>query len=164
MSIMQNALGGAFTETWTPGTTIGAVPPFEVGTRMKGADGSEWVYVQASGAITGEGYAVVIDRDFQAAMVTNTNGLRGLPIGIAGTDFADNDYGWVQVYGACNIQVAASCAANVETTTTTTAGQLDDAAGTGTKEILGLVLTTARGGTAGTAAGFITYPSVYVTN
>lgn len=164
MSIMQNAVGGRFTETFTPGTTLNVQPPFELGTRMRGADGSEWVYVQASGAITGAGYAVVIDQTFQAAMVTNTNGLRGLPIGIPGAAFADNDYGWVQIFGACSIRVAASCAANVETTTTTTAGQLDDAAGTGTKEILGLVLTTANGGSAGNAPGFIVYPTVYVTN
>lgn len=163
MSIMQNAIGPEFGVTFTAGSVF-VNPPFELGTRMKGADGSEWVYVQASGAITGEGYAVVIDRAYQAAMVTNTNGLRGMAIGIPLVAFADDAYGWVQVYGACNIQVAASCAANVETTTTTTAGQLDDAAGAGTKEILGLVLTTARGGSAGTAPGFVSYPTVYVTN
>lgn len=157
MSIDQNAAGANFTSTT-------ASPTFGVGTRMRGADGSEWVYVQASGAITGAGYAVVIDEDFQAAMATNATALRGLSIGIAGTAFADDEYGWVQIYGVCDIQVAASCAANAAITSTTTAGQLDDAAGTGTKNILGLVLTTARAASAGTAPGVLSYPTVYTTN
>jgi hypothetical protein len=155
--IGQNAIGADFVTTTT-------VPHFALGTRMKGPDGSDWVYVRASGAVTGPGFAVVLTRTFGAAMVTNTNGLRGLAIGIPAVAFAANEYGWVQVYGACDIRVAASCAANVETTTTTTAGELDDAAGAGTKEILGLVLTTAREASAGLAPGFISYPTVYVTN
>jgi hypothetical protein len=163
MSIMQNALGGAFTETFTAGA-VRRTPPFELGTVMKGDNGTEFIYVQANGAITGPGYAVVIDRTFQATMITNANGLRGMAVGIAPVAFLDNDFGWVQVYGPCDIRVAASCAANVETTTTTTAGELDDAAGTGTKEILGLALTTARAASAGNAPGFIAYPTVYVTN
>ena len=157
MSIDQNAAGANFTSTT-------ASPTFGVGTRIRGANGSEWVYVQAAGAITGAGRAVVIDEDFQAAMVTTANALRGLSIGIAAAAFADDDYGWVQIYGVCDIQVAASCAANVGIAATATAGQLDDAVGTGTKNILGLVLTTARAASAGTAPGVLSYPTVYTTN
>jgi len=70
----------------------------------------------------------------------------------------------VQVNGTCNIRVAASCAANAVVTSTTTAGQLDDAAGTGTKTISGMALTTANGGSAGNAEGVITFPTVGATN
>lgn len=159
MSIGQNAIGAEFGVTST-------TPKFKLGTVMKGTGDNEWMYVRAAGAITGAGYVVVIDpaASFDAAMVTTTNGLRGLPVGVAGVAFADNEYGWVQIKGACVVRVAASCAANVEITTTATAGELDDAAGVGTKEILGATLTTARGGTAGTAAGYLSYPMVYATN
>lgn len=162
MTIGQNAIGPEFLETST-------TPRFRLGTVIKGAGDEEWMYVRANGAITGAGFVVVIDPNaagnpYDAAMVTNTNGLRGLPVGVAGVAFADNAFGWVQVKGSAQIRVAASCAANVELTTTTTAGELDDAAGVGTKEILGIVLTTARAASAGNAPGYILNPSVYVTN
>ena len=159
MTIGQNAIGARFLETST-----GA--EFALGTVMKGDGDAEWMYVRAAGAITGEGYAVAIDpaASYDAAMITNAVGLRGLPVGVPGVAFADNDYGWVQIKGACNIQVAASCAANAEIATTTTAGQLDDAAGAGTKEVLGLTLTSARAASAGLAPGYLLYPLVYVTN
>lgn len=164
MTIGQNAIGANFLSPETLGTAVNNFPDFELGTRMKGAGGSEWVYVQANGAITGAGYVVVIDEAWQAAMATNTTAVYGQQIGVPGAAFADDDYGWVQVLGTCNIRVAASCAANALITSTTTAGQLDDAAGTGTKTIVGATLTTANGGSAAVAEGVITYPTVGATN
>lgn len=164
MTIGQNAIGAKFTEALTLGTAINVFPEHELGTRMRGANGSEWVYVQASGAITGAGYVVVIDEAWQAAMATNTTAVYGQQIGVAGVAFADNDYGWVQVFGTASIRVAASCAANAVITSTTTAGELDDAAGVGTKTLVGAVLTTANGGAAANAEGVLTYPTVGATN
>lgn len=157
MTIQQNAIGADFTTTKT-------TAQFDVGTHMKGNDGAEWVYVQANGAITAAGYVAAITEAFQAAMATNTVAGYGNIIGVAGVAFADNDYGWLQIKGPASIRVAASCAANVAITTTTTAGQLDDAAGTGTKTITGIALTTANGGSAGTAAGVLNYPVTAGTN
>lgn len=157
MTIQANAIGAQFLE-------VSAAPKFKLGTHMKGDNGAEWMYIRANGAIASAGQVVVIDVNRDASLITNTNGLRGMAVGVVGVAAADNDYLWVQIKGLCVVQVAASCAANVEITTTTTAGELDDAAGTGTKEILGITLTTARGGTAGTAAGVLNYPMVYVTN
>jgi hypothetical protein len=161
MTIGQNAIGPEFLETTT-------LPKFRLGTVMKGAGDAEWMYVRAAGAITGAGYVVVINpvdatNPYDAAMIDNTVGLRGLPVGVAPVAFVDNAYGWVQVKGTCQIRTAIA-SANVEMATTTTAGELDDAAGAGTKEILGLVLTTARAGSAGNTTGYISYPTVYVTN
>lgn len=164
MSIGQNAIGANFLTPETLGTAVNVYPDWELGTRVKGANGSEWVYVQASGAITGAGYVVVIDEAWQAAMATNAAAVYGQQIGVAGAAFADDDYGWVQVFGTCDIRVAASCAANAVITSTTTAGELDDAAGAGTKTINGAVLTTANGGAAGNAEGVLTYPTVGATN
>lgn len=155
----MSTLLGANTATPT------AAREFTLGTRhCPGDDGSEWLYVQASGAITGAGYVVTISEAYQAAMASNSAADRGDLVGVAPAAFADDEYGWVQVKGPCNIRVAASCAANVIITTTTTAGQLDDAAGAGTKTIEGAVLTTAAGGSAGNAAGILNYPAVGVTN
>jgi hypothetical protein len=157
MTIGQNAIGYEFATTHT-------AKRVDLGTRAKGADGKEYVYVQASGAITGAGYVVVIDEVHQAAHATNTTAVYGQQVGVAPVAFADNDYGWVQVFGTADIRVAASCAANAVITSTTTAGQLDDAAGVGTKTIVGAALTTANGGSAANAEGVLTYPTVGATN
>lgn len=148
MTIGQNAIGPEFLE-------VSAAPKFRLGTTLKGAADEEWMYVRAAGAITGAGYVVAIDAaaSYDAAMITNAVGLRGMPVGVPGAVFADNDYGWVQVKGVAQIRVANLCAANVEITTTTTAGVLDDAAGAGTKDIAGIVLTTARADSVGNAPG-----------
>jgi len=134
---------------------------FALGTLGQDNEGNVYVYCQASGAITGEGYACFIDESFQAALLSTSNDDFGDRVGIAPVAFADNEYGWVQVYGICNIQVAASAAANAVLMTTATAGQLDDTA-TGVS-VAGAILTTARGGTAGTAAGFINWPTIGAT-
>ena len=154
MSITQNAVGAAF-------TTPEAAPTFRPGTTMKGEDGSEFIYVQANGAITGPGYVVGVDEDLQATMLaTAAGGAFGDMVAVAPVAFADDEYGWVQIKGPCQVQVAASCAANVVLAATATAGQIDDAVG---KTINGLVLTTAREASAGLAPGYANYPVVGAT-
>lgn len=94
---------------------------------------------------------------------TNSATTIGQACGVAQVAFADDDYGWLQIYGVTNVQVSASAAANVALNSTATDGQLDDDATTGAEVIDGIVLTTARGGTAGTAPGYLQYPRVGAT-
>lgn len=144
-------------------TSADTDPKFDVGQRMIANDGSEYVYVQASGAIASAGQALTIDETFQAALLSTANDAGGEMVGIAAAALADNEYGWAQVKGVCDIQVAASAAADVALNTTGTAGQLDDDGTAGSFDVIGLKLTTARGGTAGTAAGLLTYPTLAFT-
>lgn len=136
---------------------------FGLGDRYVSHDGKEYVYVQASGAITGAGYVVTIDETYQAAMLSTSNDAGGDLVGVASAAFADDDYGWVQVKGPANIRVAASAAANAALNSTATAGQIDDDGTAGSFDVAGLVLTTANGASAGTAAGVLNYPSVATT-
>lgn len=131
---------------------------FGLGDRTTDSVGKEYVYVQADGAITAAGYVVVIDENYQAAMLSTSNDARGDLVGVAPAAFADNEYGWVQVKGPCVIRVAASCAANARINTTATAGQLDDDGTSGAFPVQGAYLTTANGGSAATAAGILNYP------
>ncbi len=166
----SNTAGINFAHTFTPPAAgaynYGALPPVALGHVADGTDGSKWVYVFfGSGGVTGLGYVVVIDEDFGAVMMSNSVGGMGDKIAVAPVAAAAGDYGWVQVYGTCDsIRVAASCAANVVITSTTNAGELDDAAGTGTKNLTGIVLTTARSATAGLAPGELNFPVVGTTN
>ena len=157
MAFEMNYPVGADVETWT------ASAEFGLGTIGVGADGSEWVYVVDSGSgVTGEGYALVIDEDWSATM-TSLALTYGDMIGIAKAAGTASYYGWAQRKGVCNIRVAASCGANADLNATSTVGQIDDDNESGSENITGLILTTANGGSAGTAPGLIHYPTVSAT-
>jgi len=153
MTIGQNATGAAFNVTTT-------APTFEIGTMMWGI-GKCYVYVQASGAITGDGYVVTIDEAFQAAMLTSSNDALGDKIGVVDVAFADDEYGWAQVYGPCGIRTEQDAAANGRLAATADAGQVDDAGATGTLYIEGMVLGTATGGAdAVNTTGSLNWPAI----
>lgn len=129
------------------------------------AGAKAYIYVQANGAITGDGYVCDIDvSTFDAAMSTTTTTAPGTgagkPVGIARVAFADNEYGWLQIYGVGVVRVAASAAAYTNLNSTATAGQIDDDATAGAEVIDGVILDTANGGAAGTVAGFLNWPKV----
>lgn len=136
-------------------------PDFEVGTHAFGARGTEWVYVKyGTGGSTGLGFVMVYNELFVATMLTLTNDLIGQHIGVSPAAALIDNYGWLQVAGACDaIQVLASCAANVDLNSTATAGAIDDAGATGFK-ISGIELTTARAASQGNAPGMLNYPVI----
>lgn len=166
-------MGVNFAEVYNP-PAIGAYnygtsnPAFDVGTLGEGKDGSKWIYVKVGvGGLTTGGFVAVYDEDFLAVMMSNTPGAIGDKVGVFGgsSSAVANDYCWLQVYGTCDqIQVAASCAANVPLASTTTAGVVDDAVATPTKNILGMWLTTARAASQGVAPGVLNWPTVGTTN
>lgn len=147
-------------DTGTTSTSSGG----ELGSRYTKDDGTEWMYVHANGAISA-GDVVLIDESFEADSIDTTNSASGFgqPCGVASVAFADNEYGWVQIYGVCSaIGVLDAAAANVAINTTATAGKLDDDATAGAEVVTGIVLTTAEG-TGLTAPGFLNYPIVGAT-
>jgi len=130
---------------------------FGLGDRHIDQLGNEYVFIQAgSGGITAN-FVATIDEAYGAVMLSTSNDARGDLIGVAPSTIAANSYGWLQVKGVCNIQVAASCAANARLNTTATAGQLDDDGTAGAFTCDGIFLTTARGAGAGTAPGILNY-------
>lgn len=142
-------------------TRVDTLPAFEVGTVVRGNNSSEWTYCKASGAIASAGQVVLIDETWAAALISTTNSATGFGqrCGVAPGAIADGSYGWIQTGGVCAaIQVAASCAANVALNSTGTAGQIDDDATAGAEVVSGIVLTTARSASAGTAPGVIFNP------
>lgn len=114
--------------------------------------GKKWVYVQANGAIS-QYDVVAIDETGQAAAATKALLDVSHKVGVAAAAFADNEYGWVQVYGPCTINVKASCAADAVLYSSATAGHLDDDATSQTK-VSGIVLTASRAASDGSAAAF----------
>ena len=77
------------------------------------------------------------------------------------TAVTSGEYAWVQLTGTCTINVLASAAANVILYSSATAGSLDDTATSHTR-VDGIKLSTARGGTAGSAPAIASYPKSFV--
>lgn len=168
-------LGVNFTALLHPSTTgypyAPDVPQFAVGTQVTGSDGSVWVRVKfGTGGCTAAGYVCTFDTTFTAVMMSNSVGALGDKIGVAGISAAAvaNDYGWLQVYGYCqSIFVATLAVANaaLASTSSGTAGILDDATGTGTKNISGIFTTvTNAGGSAAGEPGELNWPVIGSTN
>jgi hypothetical protein len=114
-----------------------------LGTRRSGTDGTEWIYVQASGVIS-QYFAVGIDENYQAASLSNTTAAGSPLVGFAQIAFADDDYGWIALKGSnISVRTRASCAADVLLYTTASAGRLDDTVGGSGIAIPGVVLVVA---------------------
>ena len=99
--------------------------------------GGLWCYVQANGAIT-DNRLVMIAAGFQARDVDSADLVHGTRLGASLVHFADNDYGWLQIWGTGSVAGGAAVAANLALTLdATAAGRVIGAAATG-PQILGL--------------------------
>jgi len=128
---------------------------FALGTQVELTGGGKAVYIKATAAITGEGYAAIVDKDFNAAMVSTVNavGRRGDLVGFAQAAIPLNGFGWLVYEGATKVWVAATAAGHIELNVTAVPGQLDDDA-TATRQVIdGVVLTVANGGAAALVEG-----------
>jgi hypothetical protein len=157
-------VGASLTETFTA-LQLEQGKGAGVGDIVSDSQGNSYVFVQFLGAVT-PNFLVAIKAANTALAVTNTVALRGERVGVyVGSPAAANgDYGWVQIYGTVDVQVTASCAANAPLATTTTGGQISDASGVGTKQLPGIVLTTARAASIGLAPALLVHPTVGSTN
>ena len=136
-----------------------------VGDRLESHDGNVYVYVQASGAIT-QYDVVIMDEDWTAVRASTTTSASafGQKCGVVQATLADDEYGWVLVYGTGNFRVKSSGVINAALNTTGSAGVLDDDGTTGSETINDIYLTTA--GSTGTTnkEGILNFPTVGTTN
>lgn len=161
---MANVVMGAFPGDVLTAAELEAGRGFGLGDRYVDHAGREFVFVTfGTGGATGAGYVVSIDANFSAVMTTNAVSLFGQQVGIAQAAAAAGEFGWVQIYGNAQVWTDVAVVA-VRMQTTTTAGQIDDASGAGTKQIPGLSLTAARVSTAGLAPAILAYPTIGATN
>lgn len=123
-------------------TATSASPVFGLGQVAEGSDGSKWLYVKASGAIT-QYMWVGITTAWVAAAGTKAMLDDGYKVGFAQVAFADTEYGWVCIKGgnsAVFVKAKNSCLPNVDLYSSGTAGFVDDTSASQTL-INGLVLT-----------------------
>lgn len=138
---------------------------FSPGDVAEDYQGRQYRYVKASSNI-GQFDVVTIDPATfltTVAPLGTANDARGNYVGVAPVAIASGSYGWLQIFGACTMNVLASAVANVRLNTTATAGSPDDDGTASSMAIDGLYLTTTRGSTAGSAPGVLNFPAVGVT-
>lgn len=133
-------------------TTNGENAKFQLGTKIQGPDGTEYIYVQAAEAITTaitSPNAVAIDEDYQASLMTTALALNNYELGFApiGSGIAlipDNSFFWARVNGSTfNARVSASAAADTYLRTTITAGRLGTASTASAVVFYGVVIVVA---------------------
>lgn len=133
--------------------TISTVEEVPVGTRMKGTDGSEFIYLKGV-ASTAAGSWVSFDEDFATTLLAgNAVG----PVAIAMAACVADRYGWYQIYGVNTIAATDTVAADKALYIDGTAGRADDATVTGDL-IVGAHSMTAD--TSNVATVFLSYPHV----
>lgn len=149
---MSNIIGGNTTFTTTDAK-------FGVGDLYTDQEGKVWVYVKASASI-GQYDVATFDETFNTTVagVSTSNDARGDKIGVAAVNFASSDYGFLQIYGPCTMNVKASVPANTRLNTTATAGYPDASGTSGSFQLEGIYLTAARTASDGSAAGILNYP------
>lgn len=132
---------------------------FAEGNRGVTSNGKEFVFVKASASI-GQYDVVTFDETWNTtvAPVSTSNDARGDKIGVAAANIASGEYGWLQVYGPCTMNVKASAVANTRLNTTATAGYPDDDGTSGAFQLEGIYLTATRTASDGSAAGILNYP------
>lgn len=171
-----NTIGIDITAIWSSASNTGTYmegvtpyAPFDAGMIAYGLNGAIAAYCKiGTGGITGVGYAgVVLLGDYtNVVMMSNSVGSLQDKVGIflgVGAAIA-GDYGWFQFYGSCpSIRTNAAVAVSTAMASTSTAGALDDATTTGTKNITNIVLTTAAT-TGGLSPGQLNWPVISTTN
>jgi hypothetical protein len=149
-------------------------PSFKVGTMGSISDAvtgnvKDFMYVKSTTGITDVGYVGIVNPVlFDASMLTSTNGAAGagvgFPLGVASCPIVAGGWGWLQVYGSCQLRTSAATALGTQLNTTATAGALSaTATATSTTQVSGMTLTVAAGAAALTA-GYITYPTAFEVN
>lgn len=143
----------------TPGTsTAGRGAEYKLGQLGQKHDGSIWMYVQATEAIS-QYMAVGVQEGGQASKLTSALALVSYSIGFAQVAFAQYDFGWVLVDGAglndYKIGVLSACDSDVDLNTSATAGYLDDTYTTFVP-LVGVMIATTLASTGGATAVFQT--------
>lgn len=126
--VTDGRIGIDLTATTAGTTTDGAGAKYRLGGRVIANDASEWVYVQASGAIDINAL-VLVDETFQAAMCTTTlateaSGSSGNFLAFAQIAIADNGFAWVATKGVLVGRGLAGTIADRGLYTTASAGKM----------------------------------------
>ena len=148
------------------GASDGATALFAVGSRVRGDDATEWIYVQANVALT-TGQCVYLNQTFTAQLANVTNAITGNVLAFSQGVFAASDFGWVARKGTPiyvlisgvstvggELSVSASDSGTLSAAVSTTSGPITIS---GTLAGISVIEATATA-TARAVPSFVTYP------
>ena len=141
-------------------TIVDESPGFKTGCTLFDDDGNAWTYIGSSEELTAH-YCVMYRQDLKGQLVTTVRcnawdkaHNAGWPL----VTIPSGSYGWVQVFGIGLIRVSAGIAHGAFPYTTSTEGELDDAASGNQR--LRRVMTTETGPTSdGFALALMSWPA-----
>ncbi len=141
---------------------LGGGKGFSVGNRHEGADGKNYVFVQANSAVAAFNIASLDSATGVITALQTSTSAASEELCVPQFTMASGDYGWAQVRGACKVKVLGLAAKSVTLYSTSTAGSLDDATGSN-YEIRGVqILSTNPSSTATAMSAFISWPKVRI--
>jgi len=147
----MSTIGVSSTITKAGTSTAGVGAEFKPGTIVTRADGSRWMYVQATEAVS-QYMCVGVDENGQASKLTSALALVSYAIGVAQVAFAQYAFGFVLIDPAntnvYKVGVLSACDSDVDLNTSGTAGYLDDAYTTFVP-LVGWMITTTLAATGG---------------
>ena len=139
------------------GATDGTTASFATLTRITATNGSEWIYVQANGAIS-SGDLVAITTSGTGTRATNALAATGSELAFAQFAFADTEYGWVAINGnPLTVAVSATSTLQAVLYVATTSGKISTTSASGTLAGIAL-LTASTTATSGTNLAVVTWP------
>lgn len=145
-------------------------PVFPVGKRVSLSDGSQWMYVKASGTVP-QYAAVGIDSDTTVTALTTTTASTGVAVGVAQQAMVSGSYYWVLTANPTppaisasasastdnyRLRVASQCAVAAKLATTAYGGTLDDTTGGTSLRIDGIWITDTNTASASSSRSFRT--------
>lgn len=107
--------------------------PFQVGTRVTGEDGSEYLFVLADATITQYQIVGANQDDWGASPLTKAIADSGAEPAVAHVAIASGSYGWVQTRGQQSVTLKNGCLPSVPLYTSASAGMLDDTSASQTR-------------------------------
>ena len=127
----NNLLGANLALTYAPiSASTPDIPglPYALGQTTLGTDGTQWVFVVATGGAITQYDLVGIDENFVAQPLTIVNAMAGYRVGAAQVAFTSGYYGWVVINGSnISVRAAGACAKDAVLYITATPGVVDDA-------------------------------------
>ena len=108
-----------------------AAPMFTLGCLLWDDAGNAWLYVRVNEDVSAH-HCVMVQNDYEEAQMISTSRLNASSdegsarIGIPRVAIAEDDYGWIQLYGHAMCQTGAISNLESYSYSTSTAGTLDD--------------------------------------
>ena len=137
-------------------TTIDTVQQYPFGTRARGVDGAEYIYLTGVGSTIVGSWVTYDELGITTLLVANAVGPVGVAMAILNST---SKYGWYQIFGTAEACVITSTAADAKCGFETTSGYVGDGMASG-DVMVGAITRESSASTTGVYTVQLSYPFV----